>query len=63
MLNLANQHYSNIIHQLQPLFDEQGFQKSPDVEGVYLNDRLAVKILYDEGKKMFLLLHRACGGG
>lgn len=52
---MANQHYSNIIHQLQPLFDEQGFQKSPDVEGVYLNDRLAVKILYDEGKKMFLL--------
>ncbi len=46
--------YEIIIEEMKPLFDEQGFkpEKSEDGEA-YVSDKKAVKIGFDEKKKMF----------
>lgn len=52
---MANKYYDEIIENLSPLFNEQGFKESPDAPGVYLNDKKAVKINYSDERKMFTL--------
>jgi len=52
---LNNKFYDEIIKGLQPLFSEQGLKESPDAPEIYLNDKKAVQVIYDDNKKMFLL--------
>lgn len=53
MTNLDNRYYDEVISEIQPFFDEQGF--SADSEGVFRNEKLAVKIEYDEAAQMYRL--------
>ena len=46
MKNLDNRYYNEVIAEMQPFFEEQGFKSSAD--GVFANERCAVKIEYDE---------------
>lgn len=52
---MSNQYYGEIIEGLNTTFAELGFKQSPDVEDVYLNDKKAVKVEYNEERRMFLL--------
>lgn len=52
---MANNYYSEIISGLTPLFNEQGFKHSPDAPEIYLNDKKAVRVAYEEDRKMFTL--------
>ena len=53
MKNLDNRYYNEVIAEMQPFFEEQGFKSSAD--GVFANERCAVKIEYDETKQMYFL--------
>ncbi len=50
---MNNKYYENVISEMQPFFDENGFNKSED--GSFKNDKKSVKISYDEEKQMYLL--------
>lgn len=47
--------YETIIAGLEPVFAAQNLQASPDAPGVFLNDKKAVKVDYDEQKQLFKL--------
>lgn len=48
--------YETIIAGLEPVFEAQKLEQSPDAPGVFLNDKKAVQVSYDEKKKLFRLL-------
>lgn len=52
---MANKYYDTILSQLKPFLTEQGFAQSPDAPEIYLNGQKAVKIAYNDKRKMFLL--------
>ena len=56
-------YFDEIIAHLQPLFDEHGFKKNDNAQGVYLNDKTAVRIKYDESRTMFTLETAAIADG
>lgn len=47
--------YETIVAGLEPVFEDQKLHASPDAPGVYLNDKKAVKVDYDEQRKLFRL--------
>lgn len=47
--------YETIIAGLEPVLTSQEMAESPDAPGVYLNGKHAVKVEYDEDKKLFKL--------
>lgn len=47
--------YETIMEGLEPVFEAQKLLASPDAPGVYLNDKKAVKVDYDEQRKLFRL--------
>ncbi len=51
---MDNRYIDNVIAEIKPLFDEQGFAKCED--GSYKNDKKAVKIEYDEKRQSYILL-------
>jgi len=50
---LDNRYYDSVIKEMQPFFDEQGFKLS---DGVYKNDKKAVKVEYSDERQMYVLL-------
>ncbi|MCQ2440636.1 MAG: hypothetical protein MJ076_01905 [Clostridia bacterium] len=50
---MDNRYYDNVIAEMQPFLDEQNFKKNKD--GIFLNDKKAVKIDYDETRQMYVL--------
>lgn len=50
---MDNRYYDNVIAEMQPFLDEQNFKKNSD--GIFLNDKKAVKIDYDETRQMYVL--------
>lgn len=53
MKNLDNRYYNEVIAEMQPFFEEQGFKASND--GAFANEKYAVRVEYDEPKQMYLL--------
>lgn len=51
---MNNHYFENLYVEMEPLLTEQGFTSTE--EGVYKNDKKAVKIEYDENNKMYRLL-------
>ncbi len=47
--------YETILAGLEPVFEAQKLRESPDAPGVYLNDKKAVRVEYDEPRKLFKL--------
>lgn len=50
---LDNKYYENVISEMQPFFDENGFKLQAD--GTFSNDTKSVKVSYDEEKQMYML--------
>lgn len=57
---MENHYFENLIAEMKPLLDEQGFKSAG--EGIYQNDKKAVKIEYDEDKKMYRLFMAEVNG-
>ncbi len=49
---MDNRYYDNVINEMQPFFDSQNFKLKGDC---FLNEKLAVKINYNEEKQMYIL--------
>ncbi len=50
---LDNRYYGKVIGEMNPFFEENGFKSSGDV---FSNDRLSVKVEYDEARQVYNLL-------
>ena len=51
--SLDNRFYDNVIAEMKPFFDEQGFKASTD--GSFKNETKSVKVEYNEARQMYLL--------
>ncbi len=49
---MDNRYLENVIAEMQPFFDENGFK---EVDGVYKNDKKAVKVEYSDERQMYVL--------
>lgn len=52
---MAHKYYENILAGLKDFFSSQGLTASPDAPEIYLNDKKAVRIDYDDQRHLFLL--------
>lgn len=50
---MDNRFLGNVLNEMQPFFDEQGFKACE--EGVYKSDKLAARVEYNEERQMFVL--------
>lgn len=50
---MDNKYFENVISEMKPFLDENGFKKAND--GTFTNDKKSVKVLYDDDKQMFKL--------
>ena len=51
---MDNRYIENVIKEIKPLLDEQGFKAKE--ENIFENDATLIKVDYDEARQMFLLL-------
>lgn len=51
---MDNRYIENVIKEIKPLLDEQGFKAKE--ENIFENDSKLIKVDYDEARQMFLLL-------
>ncbi len=51
---MDNRYYDNVIAEMKPFLDEQGFALEAD--GSFKNDKKQIKVEYNEARQMFLLL-------
>ncbi len=49
---MDNRFLANVIEEMQPFFDENGFK---ELDGVYKNDKKAVQVEYNQERQMFVL--------
>ena len=52
LFKMDNRYLENVIKEMQPFFDENGFKA---VDDVYKNDKKAVAIEYSDDRQMFIL--------
>ncbi|MBQ3816673.1 MAG: hypothetical protein II802_00170 [Clostridia bacterium] len=50
---MDNRYYDNVVKEMQPFLDEQGFQAMED--GSYRNDKKSFKIDYNDNKQSYIL--------
>ena len=50
---MDNRYYENVINEMKPFLDEQGFALNE--EGIYSNATKAIEVKYDEAKQMYVL--------
>ncbi len=50
---MDNRFLENVLNEMQPFFDEQGFKA--DEDGVYKNEKTAARVCYSEERQMFVL--------
>ncbi len=50
---MDNKYYENVISEMKPFLEENGFQMSDD--GTFKSEKKSVKVSYDEEKQMYLL--------
>lgn len=50
---MDNRYLDNVINEMKPFFDENGFK--PDGEGVFKSDKKAVAVEYDDARQMYVL--------
>ena len=51
---MDNRFLGDVLNEMQPFFDEQGFEAQED--GIFKSKTKAVKVEYSEERQMFLLL-------
>lgn len=49
---MDNRYLENVIAEMKPFFDENGFK---EVDGIYKNDKKAVKVEYNDERQMYVL--------
>lgn len=54
---MDNRYIENVINEMKPLLDEQGFKSKE--QNIFENDAKIIKVDYDETRQMFLLLSAA----
>ena len=50
---MDNRYINKVLEELNPLFEEQGFKEK---DGIFQNEKKAVKIDYNEDKQSYVLL-------